>query len=101
MPSLSRHTSPYTLRYLFTTQVYIQTNDDNLERDTQTEDIETADMWCQHPPEGARGCGGNTALTEGDNDKESAASKVDEGRLSLFLQRACQVRKLMSVHVCY
>ncbi|KAM5188320.1 cytoplasmic dynein 2 intermediate chain 1 isoform 4-T5 [Callospermophilus lateralis] len=36
-----------------TKQAYIQYNEDNVERDTQTEDIETRDVWTQHPGEGA------------------------------------------------
>lgn len=30
-------------------QAYVQTNDDNIERDTQTEEITHRDKWTQHP----------------------------------------------------
>lgn len=39
-------------------QAYVQCNDDNLEKDVQTEDIETRTMWTQNPPEDFNGCGG-------------------------------------------
>ena len=71
-------------------QAYVQTNEDNLDRDIQTEDIETEEKWCQHPPEGAASSGGdNSNNTE--SSESSAASKVDDVKLSSFLQRACQV----------
>ena len=71
-------------------QVYIQTNDDNLERDTQTEDIEVVTKWTQHPPEGATGCG---TTDDKKNDETEAMSKDDEDKLTSFLQRSCQVNK--------
>ena len=37
----------------------MQTNEDNMEQDVQTEEIEEVDKWTQHPPEDLRGCGGN------------------------------------------
>ncbi|EHB08753.1 WD repeat-containing protein 60 [Heterocephalus glaber] len=36
-----------------TKQAYVQYNEDNVERDIQTEDIETREVWTQHPGEGA------------------------------------------------
>ena len=48
----------YNAHHFHSLQAIVQCNDDNLERDTQTEDIENSDKWCQHPPEGVRCCGG-------------------------------------------
>ena len=39
-------------------QAYIQTNDDNIDRDIQTDEIETTEKWSQHPPEEIKVCGG-------------------------------------------
>ena len=30
-------------------QAYVQTNDDNIDKDTETEEITTRDKWTQHP----------------------------------------------------
>jgi len=30
-------------------QAYVQTNDDNIEKDVQTEETTTIDKWTQHP----------------------------------------------------
>ncbi|KFV91382.1 WD repeat-containing protein 60, partial [Eurypyga helias] len=75
---------------LNTKQAYIQCNEDNLERDIQTEEIETLEKWTQHPGESSLVSGGpinsqdvsvNAALT----------SKIDSQRLASFLRSACQV----------
>ena len=39
-------------------QAYVQTNEDNMDQEIQTEEIEEADKWTQHPPEELRGSGG-------------------------------------------
>ncbi|XP_048196508.1 cytoplasmic dynein 2 intermediate chain 1 isoform X3 [Perognathus longimembris pacificus] len=71
-----------------TKQAYVQYNDDNVERDVQTEDIETREVWTQHPGESALVSGGSR-----DRDISDAAAvlKIDTPRLSSFLRAACQV----------
>ena len=39
-------------------QAYIQTNEDAVERDVQTEEVEDLDKWTQHPAEDLMGVGG-------------------------------------------
>ncbi|XP_062519649.1 cytoplasmic dynein 2 intermediate chain 1-like isoform X2 [Corticium candelabrum] len=78
-----------------TAQAYVQTNEDNMEQDVQTEEIEEVDKWTQHPPEDLRGCGGVTD-TEMEFEALTAASHYsplteDSIRLSKFLQQAAQV----------
>ncbi|XP_067148029.1 cytoplasmic dynein 2 intermediate chain 1 isoform X4 [Apteryx mantelli] len=73
-----------------TKQAYVQYNEDNIERDIQTEEVETLEKWTQHPGESALVSGGpinsqemsvNSALTP----------KIDTQRLANFLRSACQV----------
>ena len=75
-------------------QVYIRTKDDNLERDTQTDDIETTSKWTQHPREETTVCGGK------EDQKETNTSSKHEGKLSSFLQRTCQVELVCWSYVC-
>uniref|UniRef100_A0A667GYY7 Cytoplasmic dynein 2 intermediate chain 1 n=1 Tax=Lynx canadensis TaxID=61383 RepID=A0A667GYY7_LYNCA len=68
-----------------TKQAYVQYNEDNVDRDTQTEEVETKGVWSQHPAEG-------TAVSGGDGDPcDTGAPKVNTPRLSRFLRAACQV----------
>ncbi|XP_067932358.1 cytoplasmic dynein 2 intermediate chain 1-like [Watersipora subatra] len=67
-------------------QACVQTNEDNLERDTQTEDIDLTTKWTQCPSEGAAACGS----ADKTNDS-SDTSRHDDGKLTAFLQRTCQV----------
>ncbi|XP_013391905.2 WD repeat-containing protein 60-like [Lingula anatina] len=71
-----------------TKQAYIQTNEDNIDRDIQTEEIETKEKWCQHPPEDLKGSGGDDEETEKSVD---SSGKVDSVRLTKFLQQSLQV----------
>uniref|UniRef100_A0A8B9EKR6 WD repeat domain 60 n=1 Tax=Anser cygnoides TaxID=8845 RepID=A0A8B9EKR6_ANSCY len=64
-----------------TKQAYVQCNEDNLERDVQTEEVETLEKWTQHPGESALVSGANAALTP----------KIDSQRLANFLRSAGQV----------
>ena len=43
---------------LFRLQAYVQCNDDNVDRETQSEEIEMRTKWVQHSPEGFICCGG-------------------------------------------
>ena len=42
---------------IFYFQAYVQTNDDNVDRDIQTEEVDSRQKWTQHPPEDFAGCG--------------------------------------------
>ncbi|KAL1790345.1 WD repeat-containing protein 60 isoform X1 [Sigmodon hispidus] len=71
-----------------TKQAYVQYNEDNVERDIQTEDIETREVWTQHPGEGTVVSGGSG---EKDFSDVTVVPKIDTPRLSSFLRAACQV----------
>ncbi|XP_023568684.1 WD repeat-containing protein 60 isoform X2 [Octodon degus] len=71
-----------------TKQAYVQYNEDNVERDIQTEDIETREAWTQHPGEGALVSGGSE---ERETSDATFVPKIDTPRLSNFLRAACQV----------
>ncbi|NXC42687.1 WDR60 protein, partial [Penelope pileata] len=73
-----------------TKQAYVQCNEDNLDRDIQTEEVETLEKWTQHPGESALVSGGPI------NSQEMSASgaltpKIDSQRLANFLRSAGQV----------
>lgn len=44
--------------YLSFLKAYVQYNEDNVDRDIQTEEIETRGVWTQHPGEGTAVSGG-------------------------------------------
>ncbi|XP_059495553.1 cytoplasmic dynein 2 intermediate chain 1 isoform X2 [Stegostoma tigrinum] len=72
-----------------TKQAFVQCNEDNVDRDVQTDEIETVEKWTQHPGEGNLLCGGaniNDALS-----LDSMAKSIDSRRLTNFLKSACQV----------
>ncbi|XP_016052419.1 PREDICTED: WD repeat-containing protein 60 [Miniopterus natalensis] len=71
-----------------TKQAYVQCNDDNVDRDAQTEETETRDVWTQHPGEGSAVSGGGES---GDSCDAAVVPKVNTLRLSRFLREACQV----------
>ncbi|KAM5280121.1 LOW QUALITY PROTEIN: cytoplasmic dynein 2 intermediate chain 1-like [Ctenodactylus gundi] len=69
-------------------QAYVQYNEDNVERDVQTEDIETRVVWTQHPGDSTIVSGG---CEEKDPSDATVIPKVDTPRSSSFLRAACQV----------
>lgn len=71
-----------------TKQAYVQYNEDNVERDIQTEEIETKEVWSQHPGESAIVSGGSEKR---DISDAAVVPKIDTPRLSSFLRAACQV----------
>jgi hypothetical protein len=78
-----------------TAQACVQTNEDNMDQEIQTEEIDEADKWTQHPPEDLRGSGGVSEV-ESEFEALTTASHYnplaeDSIRLSKFLQRASQV----------
>ncbi|XP_010016175.1 PREDICTED: WD repeat-containing protein 60, partial [Nestor notabilis] len=73
-----------------TQQAYVQCNEDNLERDIQTEEVETLEKWTQHPGESALVSGG--PISSQDMSVNGALTpKIDSQRLANFLRSACQV----------
>ncbi|XP_070585524.1 cytoplasmic dynein 2 intermediate chain 1 isoform X2 [Erythrolamprus reginae] len=74
-----------------TKQVYVQWNEDNLDRDIQTEEIETQEKWTQHPGESALVSGG----PKSSHDVTAITPKIDSQRLANFLRSACQVIEVL------
>ncbi|KFP80616.1 WD repeat-containing protein 60, partial [Acanthisitta chloris] len=73
-----------------TKQAYVQCNEDNLDRDIQTEEVETLEKWTQHPGESALVSGG--PINSQDMSGNGALTpKIDSQRLANFLRSACQV----------
>ncbi|XP_072364341.1 cytoplasmic dynein 2 intermediate chain 1 isoform X4 [Scyliorhinus torazame] len=75
-----------------TKQAFVQCNEDNVDRDIQTDEIETVEKWTQHPGEGNLICGGLLKCGANVSDALSSVAKnVDSRRLTNFLRSACQV----------
>ncbi|XP_056375524.1 cytoplasmic dynein 2 intermediate chain 1 isoform X2 [Hyla sarda] len=71
-----------------TKQAYVQCNEDAVDREIQTEEIDHEEKWTQHPGEGTAVFGGhkNDAVQD-----IGVITKVDSQRLTAFLHSACQV----------
>ncbi|XP_068942170.1 cytoplasmic dynein 2 intermediate chain 1 [Petaurus breviceps papuanus] len=72
-----------------TKQAYVQYNEDNVERDIQTDEIETHEVWTQHPGESTIVSGGTK--NSRDMSDGTYVTKIDTPRLANFLRAACQV----------
>ncbi|KAL0618603.1 WD repeat-containing protein 60 [Plecturocebus cupreus] len=75
-----------------TKQAYVQYNEDNIEKDIQTEEIETREVWTQHP--------GESTIVSGGSEKRDPCDavvmpKIDTPRLCSFLRAACQVMAVL------
>ncbi|KAI1889176.1 hypothetical protein AGOR_G00176380 [Albula goreensis] len=73
-----------------TKQAYVQCNEDNTDRDTQTEEIEVDEKWTQHPGDSGTVCGGPKLMNKA-SDESSAKMNIDSKRLAEFLLSASQV----------
>ncbi|XP_037746987.1 cytoplasmic dynein 2 intermediate chain 1 isoform X5 [Chelonia mydas] len=73
-----------------TKQAYVQSNEDNLERDVQTDEIETLEKWTQHPGDSVLVSGGPRSSNDVSIDI-AVTPKIDSQRLTNFLRSACQV----------
>uniref|UniRef100_A0A8C0U115 WD repeat domain 60 n=1 Tax=Cyanistes caeruleus TaxID=156563 RepID=A0A8C0U115_CYACU len=73
-----------------TKQAYVQCNEDNLDRDIQTEEVETLEKWTQHPGESALVSGGEEHFNL-IHSRMTLTPKIDSQKLANFLQSACQV----------
>ena len=75
-----------------TRQVAVQSGEDNMEAETQTDVVDTANVWVQWPPEDLRGFGREgergEGIVEGVADGLSGRSAMG---LVSFLKRAGQV----------
>ncbi|MCJ8731177.1 hypothetical protein PDJAM_G00196410 [Pangasius djambal] len=82
-----------------TKQAYVQCNEDNIERDTQTDETDVTDKWTQHPPETSVACGGPQVSQNASEESVTRAS-VDSKRLAAFLRSATQTQThtMLSVH---
>ncbi|XP_051872002.1 cytoplasmic dynein 2 intermediate chain 1 isoform X2 [Pristis pectinata] len=72
-----------------TKQAFVQSNEDDVDQDIQTDEIETVDKWTQHPGEGSLVCGGANVSDTFSSD--SLIKNIDSQRLTNFLRSACQV----------
>lgn len=73
-----------------TKQAYVQCNEDNVDRDVQTEEVETCEKWTQHPPEYSGACGDPNFSQEA-RDKTRSELTFDSQCLMSFLRSASQV----------
>lgn len=79
-----------------TKQAYVQTNDDNIDRDIQTDEIDLRQKWTQHPPEDFMGCGRGDGEKDLDEEESAQQNKQqDLGRLNSFIQKAGQVISIL------
>ncbi|KAL3835822.1 hypothetical protein ACJMK2_021293 [Sinanodonta woodiana] len=81
-----------------TKQAYVQTNDDNIDRDIQTEEIDSRQKWTQHPPEDFLGVGrgdGEKDFEEEEQSQMKQNKEQDLGRLHKFLASAGQVMGIL------
>lgn len=73
-----------------TKQAFVQCNEDNLDRDVQTEEIEVSEKWTQHPPEGAMICGGSNARGE-EADELAAEKQINSLHFTHFMEKVTQL----------
>lgn len=73
-----------------TKQAYVQCNEDNVEKEVQTEEIETRTKWTQNPASDAAGFGDEEDDQGEDLSTLAEKANIDSLRLSKFLQRAAQ-----------
>ncbi|XP_064595418.1 cytoplasmic dynein 2 intermediate chain 1-like [Liolophura sinensis] len=80
-----------------TRQVYVQTNEDNIEREIQTEELESMDKWSQHPSDDAVVCGRGDGHLDEEEETISIHKVVsaDLGKLSRFINKAGQVISIL------
>ncbi|XP_060068052.1 cytoplasmic dynein 2 intermediate chain 1-like [Ylistrum balloti] len=79
-----------------TTQAYVQTNDDDIDREVQTDEIDVRQKWTQHPAEDYIGCGRGDGVKDIEDEEQSQVNKnLDLSRLSKFVQKAGQVISIL------
>ena len=69
-------------------QMAVQTGEDNLEQETQTDSIRMSSIWTQWPPSDSKGYGRKEDERKEEHVKIEGGSTI---KLVTFLKRACQV----------
>ncbi|XP_060771581.1 cytoplasmic dynein 2 intermediate chain 1 [Neoarius graeffei] len=77
-----------------TKQAYVQCNEDNIERDTQTEETDVTDTWTQHPAESSVACGG-PRVSQNTAGESVTRTTQDSKHLAAFLRSATQVMAVL------
>ncbi|XP_041460822.1 cytoplasmic dynein 2 intermediate chain 1-like [Lytechinus variegatus] len=72
-----------------TKQAFVQCNDDNLDRDIQTEEIDKNDRWTQHPQEGSAATGGSNV--KGESDEVPLERETNSLQFNRFVENATQL----------
>ncbi|XP_055859881.1 cytoplasmic dynein 2 intermediate chain 1-like isoform X1 [Biomphalaria glabrata] len=73
-----------------TRQAYVQTRDDDIDRDIQTEDVETLVKWTQHPPDNEIAVGGEGINVQTGSDRVAVNGTTDPEKLNTFLNKVGQ-----------
>ncbi|KAL8618446.1 hypothetical protein ACOMHN_049863 [Nucella lapillus] len=79
-----------------TKQAYIQTNEDAVDRDIQTEETEDMDKWTQHPAEDLGSVGGDGISVKGAEEEKATLNNPESlARVSKFLEKAAQAMMVL------
>ncbi|GFR61964.1 WD repeat-containing protein 60-like, partial [Elysia marginata] len=73
-----------------TQQAYVQTRDDDVDRDIQTEEIEVLSKWTQHPPDEDTAVGGEGINVQALDQSSELVKKTDPAKVTQFLDRVGQ-----------
>lgn len=73
-----------------TQQAYVQTRDDDVERDIQTDEIEVLSKWTQHPPDEETAVGGEGINVQALDQSSELVKKTDPAKVTEFLERIGQ-----------
>ncbi|KAH9514333.1 WD repeat-containing protein 60 [Bulinus truncatus] len=68
-----------------TKQAYVQTRDDDIDRDIQTDEIENLSKWTQHPSDTDTAVGGEGINVQTTSDRNNASGPTDPEKLNRFL----------------
>ncbi|XP_025084636.1 WD repeat-containing protein 60-like isoform X2 [Pomacea canaliculata] len=74
-----------------TKQAYVQTNEDAVERDVQTEKADDLKKWTQHPADDIDACGGEGLLVKESSSHTRANSNLETIALGHFLEQSAQI----------
>ncbi|XP_059145330.1 cytoplasmic dynein 2 intermediate chain 1-like isoform X3 [Physella acuta] len=73
-----------------TKQAYVQTRDDDADKDVQTEEVESLNKWTQHPPDDETAVGGEGINVQSASDVDKTSGPTDPEKLYLFLEKVGQ-----------
>ncbi|RUS85060.1 hypothetical protein EGW08_007197, partial [Elysia chlorotica] len=71
-----------------TQQAYVQTRDDDVDRDIQTDEIDVLSKWTQHPPDEDTAVGGEGISVQ--DQSSELVKKTDPAKVAQFLDRVGQ-----------